>query len=99
MQLGRAGQCSAPVPERGTKSAARLCFSREPVQTAGGPLRLRARGAVAVALNFAPEPRPVRASVGALLLLSTRPATRSSTEVDLATVAFEADEGVIVAAG
>ncbi|MGI9082187.1 MAG: alpha-amylase family glycosyl hydrolase [Thermoleophilaceae bacterium] len=56
-------------------------------------------GDVAVALNFAPEPRPVRANGRGSLLASTRPAGPRGTEVDLATLVLEADEGVIVALG
>jgi len=54
---------------------------------------------VVVALNFAPEPRPARASGCGRLLLSTRPGAPIGAEVDLAELELEADEGVIVATG
>jgi len=54
-------------------------------------------GDLAVALNFAPEPRRVGATGRGSLLLSTRPATPCGTEIDLATLTLEPDEGVIVA--
>jgi len=54
-------------------------------------------GDLAVALNFAPEPRRVGATGRGSLLLSTRPATPCGTKIDLATLTLEPDEGVIVA--
>ena len=56
-------------------------------------------GEVTVALNFAPEPRPARASGRGRLLLSTRPGAPIGAEVDLAELELEADEGVIVGTG
>ena len=51
---------------------------------------------VAVALNFAPEPRRAAASGHGRLLLSTRPAAQRGVTVDLATLELAPDEGVIV---
>ena len=54
-------------------------------------------GVIAVALNFADEPRPAGATGRGRLLLSTRPSTPPGSDVDLATLELAADEGVIVA--
>ena len=52
---------------------------------------------VTVALNFAPEARPAGVDGRGRVLLSTHPARQRGTEIDLADLVLEADEGVIVA--
>jgi alpha-glucosidase len=55
--------------------------------------------AIAVALNFAGEPRPVGATGRGALLLSTRPGAAPGRQLDLATLELAPDEGVLVALG